>query len=399
MLSQSNISVVDTRREFKRVDVPVCFLVPTKTGLIKSIMDATSPVREFLHDHHLHDFDQQKQGTGSKVLIQTTLISGGEITETQTSLYRPETKAGDPRIWIYSLGNFAEKGDLLAILENNSQLVVVNCSKSNLLTLLDSTNSNFRQLFGGSVISRSESASELLEMMKGVAAKGFIRTLRAGDTGVGYTLETLLGIAANSSKAPDYKGIEIKSGRQKSQRSGRTTVFSQVPNWKISRLKSSKDILFARGRYHNEKQRWQLFHEFSALKPNSYGMKLSLDFNGSLLHQICFENDQEIKDVCWEFHVLKRRLAEKHRETFWVTADTKGKSGDLDEEFFYSNIKHTSNADISVFPTLIETGVVTLDYTIKETKTGAAKDQGYLFKIASKNLDLLFSKVEHYSLI
>ena len=66
---------------------------------------------------------------------------------------------------------------------------------------------------------------------------------------------------------------------------------------------------------------------------------------------------------------------------------------------FYSNIKHTSNADISVFPTLIETGVVTLDYTIKETKTGAAKDQGYLFKIASKNLDLLFSKVEHYSLI
>ena len=155
------------------------------------------------------------------------------------------------------------------------------------LKLLDSTNSNFRQIFGGSVISRSETASELLEMMKGIAERGFISTLRAGAAGVGYTLETLLGIEANSSKAPDYKGIEIKSFRRRSQLSGRSTVFAQKPNWKISRLKSSKDILFARGRYNNEKQRWQLFHEFSALKPNSYGMKLSLDFNGSLLHQIC----------------------------------------------------------------------------------------------------------------
>ena len=103
-----------------------------------------------------------------------------------------------------------------------------------------------------------------------------------------------------------------------------------------------------------------------------------------MLNQVCIEDYKETNDVCWEFHVLRKRLAEKHRETFWVTAKTKGKSGDLDEEFFYSNIKYTSDADTSVFPTLIETGIVTLDYTIKEIQSGAAKDQGYLFKIASK---------------
>ena len=214
MLNQSNISVIDTLRKFKQANIPVCFLVPTETGLKKSIMDATASVREFLDSSRIHNFDQQLQGTGSKVLIKTVLISSEEIIETQTSLYRPETKQGDPRIWIYSLGQFARTGDLLAITENNRELVVVNCSNNDLSALLDSSNPLFSKLFGASVVSRSENVSELLDMMKNIAAKGYIRTLRAGDTGVGFTLETLLGIPANSSKAPDYKGIEIKSGRQ-----------------------------------------------------------------------------------------------------------------------------------------------------------------------------------------
>ena len=110
--------------------------------------------------------------------------------------------------------------------------------------------------------------------------------MRPGDTGVGYTLETLLGIPANSSKAPDFRGIEIKSARQRSQRSGRTTVFSQVPNWSLSRLKGSKDLLYTRGKYSEKKARLQLFHELSAIKANSYDLRLDVDHTSSQLHQI-----------------------------------------------------------------------------------------------------------------
>ena len=133
--------------------------------------------------------------------------------------------------------------------------------------------------------------------MREVASKGYVRTLRPGDTGVGFTLETLLGISANSSKSPDYKGIEIKSGRKRSQKSGRTTVFSQVPNWQISRLKGSKEILFERGRFHQIRQRMQLFHEFSTIKLNSYDMKLELDIDHDLLHQICIEDGVEMDNM------------------------------------------------------------------------------------------------------
>ena len=399
MLSQANISVVDTLRSFKEVQVPVCFLVPTKTGIEKSIMDATKSVRDFLLDKGVHNFSTQGQGIESKILIPTILVSGGVFVDTKTSLYRPETKSGDPRIWIYKLGDYAEPEDLLAITVNEEKLVVVNCSKNNIQQLVNRSHANFNHLFYDTVIGLSTDADELLSMMRNIANRGYVKTLRAGDTGVGYTLETLLGIAANSSKGPDFRGIEIKSGRSRSQRSGRTTVFSQVPNWKMSRLKGSKDILYTRGRYHETKHRMQLFHELSASKLNSYNMKLDLDFNQNLLHQVCKEHDGFTIDVSWEQEVLKKRLSEKHKETFWVSAETKGNSGSEFEEYLYSSVKHTGAADITVFPTLLETGVVTLDYTIKETKPGTAKDQGYLFKIASKNLDLLFSRVETYSLI
>jgi hypothetical protein len=398
MLSLSNLDVVETLRLFKSANLPVSFLVPTKTGIEKSIMDATKEVRDLLLSSGIHDFEKQQQGTDSKVLIPTKFVSKDKIIETQTSLYRPETKSGDPRIWVYKLGENTDPSDLLAIVPQKKELAVVNCSKSEMSALLNPTGNIFKDLFSTSVVGLSSTASELLSKLKLVGNKGFVNTLRPGDTGVGFTLETLLGIPANSSKAPDFKGIEIKSGRKRAHKSGRIQLFSQVPNWSISRLKGSKEILYARGKFNEKKQRTQLFHEFSAIKTNSYDMRLELENSQELLHQIYVGVEPYEKDVTWEMSLLKSRLVEKHKETFWVKAETIGKSGDENEQFQYSSVKHTSQVDPVAFPILLKTGIITLDYTIKELKPGTAKDQGYLFKISPNNLDLLFSSVNQYSL-
>ena len=71
---------------------------------------------------------------------------------------------------------------------------------------------------------------ELLSKLQYVAAKGWIATMRRGDTGVGYTLETLLGIRANSSRKPDFKGIEIKASRVRGS-GKKITLFSKTPAW------------------------------------------------------------------------------------------------------------------------------------------------------------------------
>ena len=113
LLKLSNLNVTETFRKFKN-NILVGFLVPTKTGLEKSIMDATEEIRDLFSNNNIHNYDKQDKGTNYKVFIETTLIAKDEVIETKTSLYRPETKNGDPRIWIYNLKNYASPGDLLA---------------------------------------------------------------------------------------------------------------------------------------------------------------------------------------------------------------------------------------------------------------------------------------------
>ena len=135
MLINSNIDILETLSIFRTEGLRVSFLVPTETGLRKSIMDATQQFREFLSNSGIHSFDNQNQGTTNKKLVETILISKDNYLQTKTSLYRPETKNGDPRIWVYELGKHASEGELLAFLSAKDRLVVINCSNSNLKDL------------------------------------------------------------------------------------------------------------------------------------------------------------------------------------------------------------------------------------------------------------------------
>jgi hypothetical protein len=81
----------------------VTYLFPTATGLGKSIIDATAPVRDFLRRNGIHDFDGQGRGSNeSGVRLRAYLVLDDEIRPTIVSLYRPKAKPGrdgDPRIW------------------------------------------------------------------------------------------------------------------------------------------------------------------------------------------------------------------------------------------------------------------------------------------------------------
>jgi len=277
MLSQSNINIAETLQNFKDAGLNVSFLVPTETGLKKSIMDAHESLRDYLSEKGIHNFEAQKQGPENKRLIPTVLLSKNHAAQTKTSLYRPTTKNGDPRIWIYGLSPAADAGDLLAIFGTSTELVVINCTTCNLAQLLSRSHPIIGPKLPETDASLSASALELLGKLHDIYLKGYIRTKRPGDTGVGFTLESLLGIEANSSQSPDYKGIELKSSREGKSKRKQTTIFSQVPNWSMSTLKGSKDIMEKHGRYNVEKQRNQIYHEISATKPNSYNLQLVLD--------------------------------------------------------------------------------------------------------------------------
>ncbi len=373
-------------------------LVPTPTGLEKSIFDATDGLREYLSERGYHDFGTQAQGQDHKVLKQAYLVRQNSLEPTQVSLYRPTTKNGDPRIWLgHPVRSYASAFNLLALTVIDGTLYVLNMSDPSVQVSLDDAGSPFRKSVDradhGDVVAR-----ELLGLLRQVSSKGYLRTLRPGDTGIGYTLETMLGISANSKQAPDYKGIEIKAKRSRigTDRS-RSTLYSKVPNWNLSPVGNALGLLKTRG-YVDGCGRLSLYHTLSALGPNSLGLALDIDAENDWLRQVYHSpsTPKVVHDVTWEIPVLKKELAAKHHQTFWVRAMCRGAG--QDEEFHYVEVQHTRRPMTANFVALVEAGVITVDYALHKKSETRARDHGYLFKIHPDNLGALFPPPEVHAL-
>ncbi|UWX03666.1 MvaI/BcnI restriction endonuclease family protein [Pseudoxanthomonas sp. NC8] len=244
-------------------------------------------------------------------------------------------------------------------------------------------------------VRKAESAAqELLEMIRALAGRWHQgRPGQKRDFEVGRLLEELLGIPANSSKSPDYKGIEIKASRRNA--GTRQTLFAKVPDWSISPLKSSAQILDAFGYQRAEKYARQLRCTVSAKAPNTQGLFLVVEnASGLLLEASTVPTHPKV--AYWPVEGLQAALLAKHPETFWVSAACK-KDGDR-EAFKYEHVLHTLKPMASALPTLLEAGTITVDHLITRKLDGHVSEQGPLFKIPRKNFDLLFPPGELYTL-
>lgn len=373
--------------------VELTLIEPTKTGLEKSIMDATGSVRSYLKAKTIHDFETQEQGQASKVLIKSILVKADEFISSVASLYRPNTKKGDPRIWFKGLGTYSKANDILGIIEYQKILYVINITQLNLENLLSIGVTNpLKELVDEIRHTSNEISDELLQMLNKIAQTGLVPAMLNADTAIGRTLEMLLGIDINSSKKPDYKGIELKSYRDK--RRNRKNLFAQVPEWNLSKFKSSAEILDNFG--YNRGEDFKLYCTVSSIVRNSQGLMLKLDNNA---RQLLENSDKSnIGDfVVWGLETLHKRLLEKHNETFWIAADSRIIDG---KEFFqYKKVEHTKKPIVSQFDILLEQGIITLDHLIKRKVTGSVVEKGPIFKIKPNSLDLLFPPSQSYNLL
>jgi len=390
MLEKSDTGIGDTLKVFNAFDLDVGLIVPTATGMEKSIMDATASVRDYLQNHGFHNYDTQGLGNDEHGVSRPAyFVRPDTLEETKISLYRPKTKNGDPRIWLGRLGRYASPFNLLAILVYEDTLYAVNCSDAATLQSIHNPSSPLGKIAASRRPALNPAVAELLDSLRAIAAKGFIPTMRVGDTGIGMTLETLLGIPANAKKTPDYKGIEIKAKRLSKGSGNRVTLFSQVPNWKLSPIGSALKLLSTYG-YRGEDGKLRLYHEINAKGPNSLGFMLKVDSGNSWLRQNHVHPDTNaIKHVTtWEMDTLRGRLAEKHPETFWVSALVKG--GKANEEFHYIKVQHTRAPKIQNLDALLEGGLISVDYLMSQKGPTSVRDHGYLFKINPKDFDALF---------
>jgi len=358
-------------------------LIITATGIDKSIMDAVAPLRDFFKFNGYHDYAVQTQGQIEKKAAK--LVTANEVIDTQVSLYRPKTKQGDPRIWVYKLKPHVQPNDTLALILVDGLLYVFNISQVDLnqqLALLQKFSAQSDAI-----------AIELLDRLRAIAKLGPLKSIKSGDTGIGMTIEHALGISANSSKHPDYKGIELKSAREKDKaQKTRSTIFAQVANWDLSPLKSSGAIVDKFGYMRDTDLK--LYCSISTKTANSQGLFFEYLEDKDLLVEKHI-TDGEV--AVWQGSTLRQRLIEKHKETFWIKAEPIDINGV--EHFVLKSVIHTKNPLVGQFMPLLKDGVITMDHLIKR-KNGVsnATEKGPLFKINPKHLELLFPEQKEYQL-
>jgi hypothetical protein len=388
VLKNSDFPIELALRYFADHDLEVGFISPTKTGLEKSIMDAHGDLRAFLKSADVHDFDAQPQGPAHKVIVDATILGSLTATDTFVSLYRPETKGGDPRIWIRGLKGWAVPGNLLALFVIDDHLYVTNVSDPDAWETREDPDAPLGATVAGFASEDDIIANELLGKLRTIARMGWVASQRVGDTGIGFTLESLLGIPANSNRAPDYRGIELKSARRSG---GRNNLFAKTPDWSRSPVVGSADLLARHGYHAAEKGRRQLFATVYGTHTTPGGFSLDV---GDIDTWLTRSGDRL---AVWSNAELRHSLQSKHASTFWVKAASRFQP-DGSEEFAFESVRYTRAPIVSAFVPLMRTGGITVDLTCFEQADGAPKDKGYLWKVTSTAFGALFPEPAEFVL-
>jgi hypothetical protein len=390
------LKVISNKKTLAQLGVEFSIFEPTLTGLGKAILDATQTVRTHFELTHFHLYATQGLGANEHgVKKRAYFLTPTQLIESKVSLYRPKTKKGDPRMWFTGLSDFAPPASQVAIIVFKDNLYLLNLSEIDLDTELEHPNT-IKTFIDKYLDVNNSVADELLGKLRELAKRP-IRATHQGDTAVGMSIEHALGIAANCSKLPDYKGIELKSGRGASK--NRSTLFAQVAQWDISPYKKSAEILDKFGYFREDD--FKLYCTINAVKPNSQTLIFKIDHDelqewSAEVGNKNFKYKEHI--ASWSGDILRQRLKEKHAETFWIEVSSQYIDGV--EYFKLLSVTHTKTPLLNQLIPLIESGVITMDHLIKrQGKNGRVSEKGPLFKIDQKNFDLLFPKPVKYRLI
>lgn len=358
----------------------------TDTMLNKSIIDASFEIREILKSANIVDYSQLAKGIENKIVKKSLILHGADIKETNVSYYRPETKKGDPRFWVYNLKSMTTTNELIYFTIFENQLFAIPLTYCN-----DELEQILVNSFGR-LDNKEDILNELITEVRHITNNGWVKSIRPNNKpapkDAGETLESILGIKPNNSGAADYKGlIELKT---KISKTTKNTLFCLVPDWETSLIKSTAEMVLKYG-YDSHK-----YAEFKDLyitvnhKPNNQGLYLDIDDNNLLVLQNHQVNNEKITTTCnWKYNVLKDALLKKHPSTIWIYAEFKIENHIT--YFRYNTFELTKNPIFSQFLLLIQEGEITYDWRARVKKDGSrAKDKGNAFRISNRSRNQLF---------
>ena len=218
---------------------------------------------------------------------------------------------------------------------------------------------------------------------------GWIRTHRSGPTGIGKTLEDLLGIPENNIDGPDFGDYELKSCRLDSN--SMLTIFTKTPQPKGAANTLRMTFGYASDAYSNDEK---VLH--STLSADRF---VSIADTGRSLKVVCTPSkisiiaDDNIEYAYWTREQLKIAFEKKYKGKF-VYAKAHSRGSGANEEFKFVEAYEVSGFDYEAFVSLLEQGKIYIDLRIGQyhggAKDGQTHDHGTGFRIKENDQHYLF---------
>lgn len=233
---------------------------------------------------------------------------------------------------------------------------------------------------------------EFISRFEKVKNLGWVKTHRSGRTGIGKTLEDLLGIAENNIQGPDFGEYELKSARKHSN--SMLTLITKSPDTRSANTLLRLKYGYSSGAYENdEKVLHSTLNALSFTTISNTGHKLKVT---PIEDKIYIEDEFGLTDIFWSVAILERQLTKKLGDKFlYVKADNRG-SGE-DEEFLFDTAYLVEGFSAGKIIDLIRMGSIYVDLRIGQyhggKNNGKTHDHGTGLRIKEKDQSALFDKV------
>ena len=222
--------------------------------------------------------------------------------------------------------------------------------------------------------------SEFKQKFYTIKARGFIKSQRKGDGGVGNTLENELGLQENNIAGPDIEGNELKAARKGA--GGKQTLFNKEGEWVVSQ----KDYIAQYGFPHTTKIGEMSGQSTVTKTVNNRGLSIvTTDDYCAVVHGNTII-------VMWDWETLVNQFAKKFPACVKVFADVEKRDGV--EYFHYNEAYRFIGTDKNLFRTAIENGMIVIDIRMRtQNKIGKSiRNRGTAFRVDHGNMEELFVK-------
>ena len=218
---------------------------------------------------------------------------------------------------------------------------------------------------------------ELKRKLRAIQALGFVKTHRTGDTGIGKTLEDLLGIKENNIPLPDIGGIaELKAYRKSA--AAPLTFFTLEPRPEGG--DRDRILLDSFGYSKRDNGRPKELHVMLSCKRyNNQGLKLKVEKD-----KVRIVGRGRKLNIYWDMADLQTKFEAKLLALVYVLAECKKIRGA--EHFHFDQAYFLEGFDFEHFKAMVKKDAVVVDLRMYYRPNGSVRNHGTAFRVKPNQL-------------